>query len=95
MSAFQHARRPRPITALNAAWSALQRVGVGRVSLSESSLIAAARRSSGLHHFGDESFREPMRRMLDALESEARLHPLGRITMRQTLIRTLVNRLRL
>ena len=95
MSGFQHARRPRPVTALNTAWAAAQRVGVGRTSLAESSLIAAARRSSGLHYFGDESFREPMRRMLDALENEARLHPLGRFTARQTLIRSLVNRLRL
>lgn len=95
MSGFRHARRPRPVSALNAVWGAAQGIGVGRTSLAESSLIAAARRASGLHYLGDESIREPMRRMLEALEQEARLHPLGRFVVRLTLIRTLVNRLRL
>jgi hypothetical protein len=95
LSGFTPAPRPRPVRALNAAWGALARAGIGRVSLDEASLVAAARRASGLHHFGESSFREPMRRMLDGLDREARLHPLGRIAMRTTLVRTLVNRLRL
>jgi hypothetical protein len=76
-------------------WRGLQRVGVARVPLTEASLIAAARRASGLHAFVDESFREPLRRLLAALEEEAGLHPLGRTMLRQSLIRALVNRLRL
>ena len=95
MSGFRPAPRPRPVRTLNAAWGALARAGVGRVSLDEASLVAAARRASGLHDFGEDAFREPMRRVLDALDHEARLHPLGRIAMRTTLVRTLVNRLRL
>jgi hypothetical protein len=86
---------PRPVRAGLAAWRGLQRVGVGRVDLSEAGLVAAARRASGLHPFVDESFREPMRRLLASLESEARLHPLGRWLVRQSLVRALVNRLRL
>ena len=57
--------------------------------------MAAARRSTGLHEFVDESFRDPMRRMLTCLEDEAQLHPLGRTIMRESLVRALVNRLRL
>ena len=90
---FHAPQRPRAIRALNASWRSLARVGIARVSLDERSLVAAARRSSGLHHFADESFREPMRRMLASIEDEARLHPLGRMTMRQTLIRWLATRL--
>jgi hypothetical protein len=76
-------------------WRALQAVGVARTPLGEASLVAAARRASGLHEFVDESFREPLGRLLAALEEEARLHPLGRLLLRQSLVRALVNRLRL
>ena len=53
MSGFRPAPRPRPIRALNAVWGALARAGVGRVSLDEASLVAAARRASGLHDFDE------------------------------------------
>ncbi|MDJ0848007.1 MAG: sulfotransferase [Myxococcota bacterium] len=86
---------PLPVRAGMAAWRAAARVGIGRVSLSEESLVRAARRASGLHDFVDSSFREPMRRLLASLESEAGLHPLGRVVMRESLVRALVNRLRL
>jgi len=86
---------PRPVRGALAAWRAVQRVGVGRVPLSEASLVATARRASGLHAFVDESFREPLRRLLAALDEEAGLHPLGRTMLRQSLVRALVNRLRL
>ncbi len=76
-------------------WRAAGAVGVGRAPLRESSLIAAARRESGLHDFVDESFREPLRRLLVSLDEEAQLHPLGRMLLRQSLVRALVNRLRL
>jgi len=57
--------------------------------------VAAARRGAGLHDFVDETFRDPMRRLLQSLEEEARLHPLGRAVVRESLVRALVNRLRL
>jgi hypothetical protein len=78
-----------------AIWRTACRAGIGRVSLDGESLVAAARRTTGLRDFVDESFREPMQRMLTALEDEACLHPLGRATMRESLVRALVNRLRL
>lgn len=92
---FQAPRFPAPVRAGLAAWRWAERAGVGRVSLEEESLVAAARRKTGLRDFVDESFRDPMRRMLTSLEQEARLHPLGRLTMRESLVRALVNRLRL
>jgi hypothetical protein len=96
---FRTARRPRPIALANRGWQTLQRLGLARTALDEQSLIAAARRAAGLHDFGaafrDDSTREPMRRLLAALEQEARLHPLGRAMLRSNLVRALVNRLRL
>jgi hypothetical protein len=74
---------------------AANRLGIARPSLEEASLVEAARKASGLNDFVDDSFQEPMRRLITSLETEARLHPLGRITMRETLVRSLVNRLRL
>jgi len=86
---------PLPVRMAIGAWDGLQRLGVARTRLDEASLVASARRASGLHHFVDESFREPLRRLLFSLEEEAGLHPLGRMVLRQTLLRTLVNRRRL
>lgn len=86
---------PLPARAVLTTWRAASRIGIGRISLSEESLIRAARKASGLHNFVDDSFRVPMRRMLHSLDHEAALHPLGRVTMRESLVRALVNRLRL
>jgi len=92
---FEPSAFPRPVRAGLNAWRLAQRFGVGRIPLSEESLLRAARRQTGLHDFVDGSFRDPMRRMLASLENEAHLHPLGRVTMRESLVRALANRLRL
>ncbi len=92
---FQRPGFPLPVRAALGAWRALERVGLARVSLDEDSLLAEARRRSGLERLGDESYREPFGRLLAAAESEAALHPLGRLILRQSLLRALVNRLRL
>jgi hypothetical protein len=64
-------------------------------SLDPDSIIAEARERSGLQDFGDESFREPLRRMLEAIETEANLNEGGRMAQRDRTIGLLVNRLRL
>lgn len=63
------------------------------VPLDEESLLASARRRARAEDFGDEAFREPLRRLLDSLENESRLRPLGRIGARTDLVQMLVNRL--
>jgi hypothetical protein len=92
---FARPQFPIPVRAAIGAWRIAQRAGVGRVPLGEDSLVAAARRATGLHDFVDDSFREPMRRMLRSLEEEAHLHPLGRMALRESLVSALVSRLRL
>ncbi len=95
VSGFQSPQFPLPVRLALTGWRGLQEIGIARTRLDEASLVAAARRQSGLHLFGDESFREPLRRLLASLEEEAQLHPLGRLLLRQSLVRALVNRLRL
>ena len=65
------------------------------IALDEPSVLAEARRrSGGLEDFGDPAFREPMRRLLAALESEAQLHEAGRAAQSERVVGLLVERLR-
>jgi hypothetical protein len=86
--------RPRAIAFANRLGRLAARAGL-EARLDEASLVAAARRRTRLHGFGDEGFRVPLRRLLAAIEAEARLHPVGRFLARQVLVRSLASRLRL
>ena len=59
------------------------------------SLLDAARRKTALDDFGSPPFGEPLRRLLESMEAEARLNPMGRLATRYDLIHLLVNRLRM
>jgi len=61
--------------------------------LDEASLLEAACKRTGLRDFGDESFREPLRMILDDLEADDYLSPLGRITARSIFSQLLTGRL--
>jgi hypothetical protein len=63
------------------------------VDLDEDSILAEARQKAGLSDFGDESFREPLRRLLRSLDEEARLSAIGRASQRARLVDSLVTRL--
>lgn len=64
--------------------------------LDERSVLAdASRREGGLEDFGDPAFREPLRRLLDAIEREADLHEPGRAAQRERIVGLLRNRLRM
>ena len=52
----------------------LDRSGLKKQPLDPELLITAARRRTRLDNFGDETFREPLRRLLACCESEARLN---------------------
>ena len=86
-------RGPRVIRAVNRLGRATQRLGM-RGGLAESSLIRAAQRRTKLSFFADERFRVPLRVLLDSLETEAQLHPVGRAITRAALVGSLGNRLR-
>lgn len=61
--------------------------------LSEEKLIGTACRQTHLDNFGNESFREPLRLLIESLRAEARLNFMGRLAARQDLLRLLINRL--
>ncbi len=85
--------RSRALGWANAVGRSLARVGI-RASLEEESLMRAARRYTRLSDFGDQEFREPLRRLLEAHEKEGRLSPTGRAIRRLSFIDMLSNRLR-
>lgn len=60
----------------------------------EDLLAEAIQRAGGLQDFGPDDFREPMRRLLVALEEEAELNEMGRLTQRERILGLLVARLR-
>jgi hypothetical protein len=70
-------------------------VGLPLLELDAGALSEAARRRTGLSDFGDDYFREPLRRLLRAFETEAALTPFGRLVARREVVRLLENRLRM
>jgi sulfotransferase family protein len=91
---YDRPHRPLPILVANKAGKLLERLGI-RADLGLESLLAAARKKTGLEDYGDNSFRQRMKILLESVNDEARLHPLGRLMARQNFIRLLVNRLRI
>jgi hypothetical protein len=65
------------------------------IGFDESSVLSeASRREGGLQDFGDPAFREPLRRLLAALDGEAELHEQGRAAQLERIVGLLRNRLR-
>lgn len=85
--------RPLPIALFNFAGRWVERFGV-LPDLNVDSLIANARRKTGLVDFGSEWFREPLGVLVDSINKEARLTPLGKLIQKGRLESALVVRLR-
>jgi hypothetical protein len=85
--------RPLPIRALNALGRGLRRFGVVPIDLSKEGLIYSAQKQSHLFDLGLPSFRPGLAKLLEALESEARLNLFGRYFARRQMIELLTHRL--
>ena len=81
--------------AVNVMGPAIFRLPGGRPDLTEASLLAAARRATRLDDFGDDDFLPNLRALVSSYEEEGELNVLGRIGVRQDLVRSLSNRLRI
>ncbi len=57
-------------------------------------LVAEAKAVDGLQDFGDDSYREPLERLLLSLQSEAELNAIGQAVLRQRVVDILATRLR-
>src|SRR5688572_20468609 len=86
---------PAPVRAFNAVGRGLRKLGIAGANLSEESLLAAARKRTGLRDFGSEEFRIGLGELTRSLEADARLSSLGRIIARTDVLTHLENRLRL
>lgn len=91
---YRRPHRPAPVALANRVGQLLGPLGI-RAGLDAVDLLKAAQRRTGLVDFGEPSFRERLDVLLESVEREARLHPLGRFMAQQNLIRILVNRLRI
>lgn len=80
--------------ALNNGGRLIERSGIPLVRLDETLILEDARRRARAEDFGDETFREPLHRLLDSFEREANLSLIGRIAAREDTTRLLESRLR-
>ncbi|MUL38133.1 sulfotransferase family protein [Gloeocapsopsis dulcis] len=92
---FEHPYRPLWLRGINWTGETLKQNGISLVDLSEASLLTAASSKTGLSNWGDESFRLPLRTLLESLEKDAALNLFGRYFMRKLCIQLLSNRLRI
>jgi hypothetical protein len=60
-----------------------------------SAMIAEARRRTGLLDLGEDSFREPLERLVDSINRESKLSPFGEAALPQMMIKALMRRLEL
>lgn len=73
----------------------LQRNGLKWGAWSPAELIATAKRRCRADDFGGGEFFEPLSRLLESCQREARLNVIGKLALRTDVVRTLCNRLRI
>jgi sulfotransferase family protein len=88
-------QKPLGLRVFNGVGGALRAAGLPLIRLDADTLLAQAAKRTGLSDFGDDAFREPLRRLLDCFEREAALTLLGRVIARTDILRLLDNRLRM
>jgi hypothetical protein len=88
---YANPHRPWLVRGLNHAWGALG--GLASPSLDPDDLLRAARNAERLTDPGPDPWREPLERLVQAIERESRLHPLGRQIVRTRLVNNLRARL--
>ena len=89
-SSFDRPYRPMAIAFANR----LGRLfGIGTRPITMDGVLADARDKVGLSDFGDEAFLEPLQILVDSINREAVLNPVGRLIIRGRLVGVLVNKL--
>lgn len=93
IKANHYKKQPVWFNALNKAWQGTYPLGA-KIKLDKDDLIKAARKSTKLHDLGSMFWDEPLDRMLESLNGEANLSPVGRFITKQRLLNLLAVRLR-
>ena len=86
-------RMPLWFRFLNRSWKASYPLGT-RIKLDKDRLIRSAKKSTGLDDLGKDFWDEPLDRMLQSINEEANLHPVGMFISRERIVNLLANRLR-
>lgn len=90
---YRRPYRPLLVSIFNAVGRAARRLGFGG-PLDVDRMVAAARRKTGFSDFGDEWFLEPLEVLVESINAEARLTPLGQTIQRSRIVSALATRLR-
>ena len=91
---FSKLYRPAPIALYNIAGRTLGKVGLRKHSIDAARLMRSAQKKSGLSAFGDESFVEPFEVMVESINVDANLSPIGLTIVHGRLLGILINKLR-
>src|SRR5947207_159825 len=89
----EQTRAPFPIRLLNKGGAALEKIGVRSTSPSAGQLIEKAKRRCSFEDFGSGDFFEPLSRLLESCNGEAKLNVIGKMALRSDVVRILCNRL--
>ena len=86
---------PFAVRVFNGSFASLGGVGRRLIDIDPERLMKKASAQTGLSDFGSDYFRGPLKRLCTSFEEDARLSGLGRVIVRQELLRLLSNRLKL
>ena len=92
---IEESRAPLVVRLLNKSGAALEKFGVGSKMPSPAKLIEKSKTRAGLEDFGEPEFFEPLSRLLESCEREAHLNVIGKLALRNDVVRILCNRLAL
>jgi hypothetical protein len=92
-STFDRPYRPAAIAIANRVARLLSGVGIGGRPITVDGVLADAQRKMGLRDFGDEGFLEPLDVLVDSINREAALNPVGHMIIRGRIIGVLANKL--
>jgi len=86
---------PWVIRLLNKSGAALEKIGFLAKAPSATQLIESAKRRCSLEDFGEPDFFEPLSRLLESCHGEAQLNVIGKLALKNDVLRILCTRLRL
>ncbi|MBT8453423.1 MAG: sulfotransferase [Deltaproteobacteria bacterium] len=92
-SRFGKPYRPRAVALANRMGRALSKLGIGGKPITVGGVLSDARRKAGLDDFGDQGFLEPLEVLVDSINGEARLNPVGHMIIRGRIVGVLTNKL--
>ncbi|MGB3403702.1 MAG: sulfotransferase [Microcoleaceae cyanobacterium] len=92
---FEKPHRPWKVSLINRLASPLARNGIPGVDLTAESLLKEAQQQTQLSDWGDPHFRVGLETLLNAFNTEAQLHFVGRFLLRRYCLNLLKNRLQL